>query len=182
MIVLEESMMRINFGLTPSSSKSFLFFLGKKAKKKVKLLILLGFTSSGCVNFLFFPSVVLPERLEACRDRNDRILRRSALRRYFVVIPQIHSKGISWAGSYGVCRCFLVPGQYILVRQYFVRWCLLPRMSCCFCRPWKELYRQDRNVSDGARRFSWTLLVMEWVYRRRTRLFLRTLFLQASVP
>ena len=47
-----------------------------------------------------------------CLDRNDRILCRSALRRYFLVIPQIHSNGISWAGSYGVCGCFLVPGQY----------------------------------------------------------------------
>ena len=53
-----------------------------------------------------FQSVVLLERLEACRDRNDWILRQSALCRYFVVIPQIHSNGISWASSYGVCGCF----------------------------------------------------------------------------
>ena len=61
--------------------------------------------------------------------------------------------GESWASSYGVCGCFLVPWQYRPVRQSFVWWCLLPRMSCFFCRPWKRLYRQERNVSYGARRF-----------------------------
>ena len=63
---------------------------------------------------------------------------------------------------------FLVPRQYRPVRQSFVWWYLFLRMSCCFCRHWKELYRQDRNVSYGARRFSWTLLAVEWVYRRRS--------------
>ena len=80
----------------------------------------------------FFPSVVLPERLGARRDRNDQIMRWSVLCRYFVVIPQIHSNGISWVGLYGVCGYFLVPGQYRPVRQFFVCWCLLPEYHVLF--------------------------------------------------
>ena len=73
----------------------------------------MGFTSSGCVNFLF-----LPERLtsgEKCRDRNDRIGSSQvfcddssdSFKRHF----------LSWF----IWRLwvFLVPEQYRLVRQSF---------------------------------------------------------------
>ena len=141
-VVLEESMMQVSFGLTTPPSKSLLFFLGKKAKKKVTLLILLplgiyvewlrkfSFSSRGSYFRRDLRRVEI-EVIEYCVDRLFAGNLWWFLRFIQTAFPELVHMAL----------CFLVPGEYRPVRHSLVWWCLLLRMSCCFCRPRKELYR-----------------------------------------
>ena len=94
----------------PTSKTSF-FFLGKKEKKKGKLLILLplGIYVEWLRKFSFSSRLsyfrkdwrrVEIEMIEYCVNW--------LFAGIFVGIPQIHSNCISWAGSYDICGCFFL--------------------------------------------------------------------------